>query len=87
MADSIFPPSSQILGPAIYGLVYTKTVAVFPRTIFLVTVLTAIVSFSLLALVRIPENIGKSRGRLTPDMDVDDPEEDGETRVGSEVRI
>ncbi|KAJ3819974.1 major facilitator superfamily domain-containing protein [Lentinula raphanica] len=46
--------SSQIIGPAMYGLVYMKTVAVFPRTIFFVSVGSTVVSFVFLSLVRLP---------------------------------
>lgn len=46
--------SSQILGPALYGFVYIKTVAINPRVIFLVSVVTVSVSFFLLGFVRLP---------------------------------
>ncbi|KAF8643895.1 hypothetical protein AX16_008911 [Volvariella volvacea WC 439] len=46
--------SSQILGPAMYALVYMRTVATFPRTIFFVSVLSVAVSFVLLAFIRLP---------------------------------
>lgn len=46
---------SQILGPPLYGLVYMKTVASYPRAIFFVSVITSIFSLVLLACVRLPE--------------------------------
>lgn len=48
--------SSQILGPALYGLVYMKTVATFPRAIFFVSVGTIAISFVLLSFVRLPKD-------------------------------
>jgi hypothetical protein len=50
--------SSQILGPALYGFIYARTVATFPRTIFFVTVVAVVISFILLLLVRLPEGGG-----------------------------
>ncbi|KAJ3800064.1 major facilitator superfamily domain-containing protein [Lentinula aff. detonsa] len=55
--------SSQIIGPAMYGLVYMKTVAVFPRTIFFVSVGSTVVSFVFLSLVRLPRNDGVGHNR------------------------
>ncbi|KAJ4487747.1 major facilitator superfamily domain-containing protein [Lentinula aciculospora] len=53
--------SSQIIGPAMYGLVYMKTVAVFPRTIFFVSVGSTVISFMFLSFVRLPRNsVGRS---------------------------
>ncbi|KAG6865398.1 hypothetical protein C0991_002892 [Blastosporella zonata] len=46
--------SSQIISPAMYGLVYTKTVATFPRAIFFLSTATIACSFALLAFVRLP---------------------------------
>ncbi|KAG7092716.1 hypothetical protein E1B28_009046 [Marasmius oreades] len=46
--------SSQILGPAMYGVIYMKTVATFPRTIFVVSAAFAAFSFFTLAFVRLP---------------------------------
>ncbi|TFK36324.1 major facilitator superfamily domain-containing protein [Crucibulum laeve] len=45
---------SQILGPSLYGLVYARTVATFPRAIFFVSVGTITASFILLTFVRLP---------------------------------
>ncbi|KAG6330429.1 hypothetical protein ID866_8658 [Astraeus odoratus] len=44
---------SQIIGPAAYGFVYSRTVATFPQAIMLVSVFTFTVAFTLLAFVRI----------------------------------
>jgi hypothetical protein len=49
--------SSQILGPAIFGVTYMKTVATFPRTIFFLAVAAVIVSLILLSLVRLPKDV------------------------------
>ncbi|KAK7054689.1 hypothetical protein VNI00_003152 [Paramarasmius palmivorus] len=46
--------SSQILGPAMYGLIYMNTVATYPRTIFFVSVASVLISFIILAFVRLP---------------------------------
>jgi len=45
---------SQILGPALYGFVYYKTVAIYPGAIFFMGAVLMMVSLSLLALVRSP---------------------------------
>ncbi|OJA15917.1 hypothetical protein AZE42_11217 [Rhizopogon vesiculosus] len=45
---------AQILGPALYGFVYYKTVAIFPRAIFLLSAVLMMVALGLLALVRSP---------------------------------
>jgi MFS family permease len=50
--------SSQIIGPALYGLVYMKTVATLPRTIFFVSVGSLFVSLVCLSLVRLPRSKG-----------------------------
>ncbi|KAF9053131.1 major facilitator superfamily domain-containing protein [Panaeolus papilionaceus] len=47
---------AQIFGPFLYGVVYAKTVATYPRAIFFVSVASLIVSFVILALVRIPKD-------------------------------
>ncbi|KAG6902244.1 hypothetical protein C0995_002616 [Termitomyces sp. Mi166 len=46
--------SSQIISPAMYGLVYTKTVATFPRAIFILSMTSITCSFALLTFVRLP---------------------------------
>lgn len=46
----------QIFGPSLYGLIYMKTVAIFPRTIFFFTVLSIVVSYIFLNLVRLPKD-------------------------------
>ncbi|KAG2111685.1 major facilitator superfamily domain-containing protein [Suillus discolor] len=48
--------SSQILGPALFGFVYYKTVATFPGAIFALSVVLMIISFGLLVLVHPPTN-------------------------------
>ncbi|OAX37210.1 MFS general substrate transporter [Rhizopogon vinicolor AM-OR11-026] len=45
---------SQILGPALYGFVYYKTVAIYPGAIFFMGAVLMMVSLGLLALVRSP---------------------------------
>lgn len=52
---------SQILGPSLYGLVYMKTVATFPRAIFAMTVASVVLSFTLFSLVRLPKDRPSSR--------------------------
>ncbi|KAF7291972.1 hypothetical protein MIND_01222800 [Mycena indigotica] len=44
----------RILGPVIYGSIYSATVASHPRTIFLVAFVNAVLAFGLLWLVRLP---------------------------------
>ncbi|KAJ3539408.1 hypothetical protein NMY22_g4751 [Coprinellus aureogranulatus] len=48
--------SGQILGPAVYGFVYIRTVVVFPRAIFLVGLVSVAVSFILMSFVRLPKD-------------------------------
>ncbi|KDR73681.1 hypothetical protein GALMADRAFT_251462 [Galerina marginata CBS 339.88] len=62
---------SQIIGPSLYGLVYMKTVATYPRTIFFVTVATVVVSFFLLSFVRLPKESDYRRESLA---DLEEPE-------------
>ncbi|KAF8163650.1 major facilitator superfamily domain-containing protein [Crassisporium funariophilum] len=63
--------SSQIIGPSLYGFVYMKTVASYPRTIFFVSVGTITISFFLLCLVKVPKDSEYRR------QSVDDLEEPG----------
>ncbi|KAF8212040.1 major facilitator superfamily domain-containing protein [Mycena galopus ATCC 62051] len=49
--------SGQILGPSIYGLIFVKTVATFPKAIFFVSVASVAISFICLSLVRLPTDI------------------------------
>lgn len=48
--------AGQILGPAVYGFVYIRTVVVFPRGIFLAALLCIIVSCILMSFVRLPSD-------------------------------
>ena len=48
--------SSQILAPFIYGFVYVKTVAIFPRMVFFVSVVVISTAYCLLSLIRIPKD-------------------------------
>ena len=48
--------SSQILAPFIYGFVYVKTVAIFPRMVFFVSVAALSTSYCLLSLIKIPKD-------------------------------
>ncbi|KAF8969597.1 major facilitator superfamily domain-containing protein [Flammula alnicola] len=56
--------ASQIIGPSIYGLVYMKTVATYPRTIFFVSVATVTISFFFLSLIRLPKEKDYRRERF-----------------------
>jgi hypothetical protein len=77
MIDAFFFFSSQILGPAMYGLVYMNTVATFPRAIFAVSIAMVTIAFMLLAFVKLPKE-RRDRGRSRDD---DDVEEDAEPEV------
>lgn len=48
--------SGQILGPAMYGFVYIRTVVIFPRAIFLAGLGCVLVSFILMSFVRLPQD-------------------------------
>ncbi|KAJ7510054.1 major facilitator superfamily domain-containing protein [Mycena galericulata] len=47
----------QIIGPSLYGIVYVKTVATFPKAIFFVSVASVVISLTCLSLVRLPTDI------------------------------
>jgi hypothetical protein len=47
--------SSQIIGPALFGFTYIRTVAVFPAAIFFVSAGIVVVSFVLFSFVRVPK--------------------------------
>ncbi|KAF4576704.1 hypothetical protein EYR36_004683 [Pleurotus pulmonarius] len=49
--------SSQILGPAIFGFTYVRTVATYPRAIFFLSVAAVFSAFVLLGFVRIPKHV------------------------------
>ena len=75
-----------------YGLVYMKTVATFPRTIFLASVTMILISFTLLAPVRLPREPCTSGfgGDVEEDADVRGHEDrlghgDSDTCVGIDV--
>ncbi|KAF9500505.1 MFS general substrate transporter [Pleurotus eryngii] len=48
---------SQILGPAIFGFTYVRTVATYPRAIFFLSVAAVFSAFVLLGFVRIPKHV------------------------------
>lgn len=45
---------NQVLGPSLFGIVYIKTVATLPETIFYVVVVVVLLSLFFLFLMRIP---------------------------------
>ncbi len=47
--------SSQVLGPSVYGLTYIKTVATFPKMIFVVAACAMTIAFIMLMFVRLPK--------------------------------
>jgi hypothetical protein len=47
--------SSQIVGPAIFGLTYMNTVSTFPRAIFLLSAAVMLMAVGLLSLVRLED--------------------------------
>ncbi|KIJ94708.1 hypothetical protein K443DRAFT_350615 [Laccaria amethystina LaAM-08-1] len=63
---------SQILGPSLYGYVYMRTVATFPRAIFFMTVASVVFSFFLFSLVRLPRDIPPPSITYT-DVDAEEP--------------
>lgn len=69
--------ATQIIGPAVYGFVYSRTVATFPQAIMLVSASSFTVASILLALVKVPSG-GPVLGRDTEDGEgVDDGESEG----------
>ncbi|KAJ7087857.1 major facilitator superfamily domain-containing protein [Mycena epipterygia] len=82
----------QILGPSIYGLVYVKTVATFPKAIFLVSTASVVISFICLSLVRLPTDIHTDAEEVShiPDHGVRDAtlvESDGELRGRNSKKV
>lgn len=77
------PFSSQILGPLIYGVVYIKTVAIFPRMVFFVSVAAISISYCLLSFVRIPKDDEYHRQSLVQV----DLEEEGSNEESSASRV
>ncbi|KAI0059215.1 MFS general substrate transporter [Artomyces pyxidatus] len=88
----------MILGPLLFGLVYSSTVAQFPKAIFMVAASLVLVSFSMMLLIRpdpdaplariTAKGKGKSRRIVTPEPErgrsrVVKPVGDGSTRVVS----
>ncbi|KAF5330575.1 hypothetical protein D9619_005275 [Psilocybe cf. subviscida] len=65
--------SMQIFGPSLYGVIYMKTVAIFPRAIFFVTVSSIVVCYIFLNLVRLPKDRELRRQSMA------DPEEEAST--------
>ena len=53
MLTSYMNSSSQIIGPALFGITYMKTVAILPKTIFFVSAGCITLSFICLSFVRI----------------------------------
>jgi hypothetical protein len=83
--------SAQILGPSIYGLIFIKTVATFPKAIFFVSVGSVVISFICLSLVRLPTDLvtdAEEEVSHIPDhgtrdatlIDIDVPAETGDIR-------
>lgn len=50
------PPvrSSQIVGPALFGLTYMKTAGTYPKTIFFMSAASIAISFVFVSFVRLP---------------------------------
>ncbi|KAL0946702.1 hypothetical protein HGRIS_012889 [Hohenbuehelia grisea] len=48
--------SSQIIGPAVFGYTYVQTVKTYPRTIFYLSVVAALISFILISFIRLPKH-------------------------------
>ncbi|OBZ69347.1 hypothetical protein A0H81_10787 [Grifola frondosa] len=55
---------SQIFGPFLFGVTYAKTVATFPKAIFLLAATVVSLSFVFLALVRLPKDTGDLEGQV-----------------------
>ncbi|KAJ7039945.1 major facilitator superfamily domain-containing protein [Mycena alexandri] len=54
---SVIQALAQIVGPSIYGLVFVKTVATFPKAIFFVSVASDCFSFLCVSLVRLSSDV------------------------------
>ncbi|EDR03207.1 uncharacterized protein LACBIDRAFT_307381 [Laccaria bicolor S238N-H82] len=65
---------SQIIGPSLYGYVYMRTVATFPRAIFFMTVASVVFSFFLFSLVRLPRDTPPPPVITYTDVDAEEPE-------------
>ncbi|KAF8077579.1 major facilitator superfamily domain-containing protein [Lyophyllum atratum] len=76
--------SSSIVGPAMYGFVYMKTVATFPRAIFILSMVTIIISSMLMSFVRLPKDVQSGTPGSDSDVLVLPDDADEEIRIGSE---
>lgn len=54
--------SSQVVGPTVFGFIYMKTVGNYPRTLFISTTTTVILSVVFTNLVRLPKQGRNLRG-------------------------
>jgi len=55
----------SVLGPPLYGLVYTATAATYPRVVFFVALGNAFVALTLLGFVRLPSDRIHDRANMT----------------------
>jgi hypothetical protein len=73
--------SSQILAPFIYGFVYVKTVAYYPRMVFFISVAAISTSYCLMSLIRIPKDDEYHRQNLADLEESELNEESSTTRA------
>ena len=66
--------SSQIIGPALYGFIYVKTVATIPTTIFYVSASMFGCSLLLFSFIRLPDAAAFTTGAEQPLADDEQPE-------------
>ncbi|KAF7323180.1 MFS domain-containing protein [Mycena chlorophos] len=61
--------SGQVFGPSVYGFVFVKTVATFPKAIFLVSLASVTIAFICVSLIRLPPavQLGDAEEQLTVD--------------------
>lgn len=56
--------SAEVLGPAVFGIVYMKTIANFPRMIFVLTFAISLLVLILLGMIQLPKNPTSSHIQL-----------------------
>lgn len=72
---------SQIIAPAVYGFIYSRTVATFPQAIMLVTAFCYTAALVLLACVRVPAS---SSGLVHSSRDTEEDGEEGRNEDSTE---
>ena len=75
---------SAIIGPALYGFIYVRTVGTYPAAFFAFTFAAIVGSLLILAFVRLPEGLGDEPREP---VDVEEGDDDGEGHEREETLV